>query len=105
MTVVAQKGSFFRRNSLAISQSLLAIVLVAGLQLVPPDRGSMVYVPLTHDAADRLSSVALRKDARLLAKGTTFATITISGERPNLWHSLIQDGVLVISANPRLCSA
>ena len=105
MTTAARKGTFLRRNSVPISQSLLAIVLVAGLQLVPPDRGSMVYVPLTQDAAARLSSVALRNDARLLARGRTFATITISGERPDMWHSLIQDGVLVISANPRLCSA
>lgn len=76
-----------------------AAALVA-FAFAPPERGNLLYVPLTRDA--RPAQAAIEEGAALLARGP-MGSVVVRGDRPRDAGALLRAGILVTAAPAALC--
>lgn len=68
----------------------------------PPDRGNLLFVPLTRDA--RPAQAALADGFALLARGP-IGSVVVRGDHPRDMGALLRAGILVTAAPSALCGA
>ncbi len=86
----------------AVSQLVVATVILAVIALSPPPRGAMLMVPLTGQVA-AVVNVAVDGKAALLAQGPLPGSMIVLGDRAALRAPALAQGILVLSAPRALC--
>lgn len=87
--------------ALAAQTGLLFCVGLIGL--VPPERGTMLLIPLTSDGAAALTDVAERSGAVVVGLGALRGSRIVAGERRRLVAPMLSHGILVLNGLPVFC--
>ncbi len=87
---------------LAQTGLLLCIGLIG---LVPPERGTMLLVPLTSNGAAALGDVAERSGALVVGMGAVRGSRIVAGERRRLLAPMLSRGILVLNGLPAFCGS
>lgn len=85
------------------AQVALAIAGLAAAGLAPPERGSLLAVPLGNASAAEIINVALAQGAGIEGRGPWGDTVVLWGERDPLSAALRAHGVVLLAASPELC--
>lgn len=81
-----------------------ALVFASSLVgLAPPERGSMLLVPLTAQASRDIDTLVARSGAEVTGIGYLPSSRFVRGERIPLLPQMLRSGVLVVSGSPPLC--
>jgi hypothetical protein len=91
-------------NSLMGLQVAVAAIALGWLLLAPPAQGQMLLVPLTHAASERLPSLAIQGNTRLIATGPLPGSLVVEGRRSELTR-LFRYSTLVVAVPPGGCRA
>jgi hypothetical protein len=90
---------FFRPRAAALLIQLLAMFGIVGtLVAAPPEKGRMMLVPLTTDAAHGMVAMAIDRGASLVARGPLPGSIIVNGDRAILLRALLRQGVALVAA-------
>lgn len=87
-----------RGYGLAVCQLMFAVLVVAGLVVVPPSSGRMLLVPLTGSDRDSLASMAVGAGSRLVGNGPFKGSLVVAGDRGALMSAFMPRRVLVLRA-------
>lgn len=86
-----------------VAQGGLILFGLTAVYAMPPARGRMLLVPLTHDGRIGLVPAAVAHGARLVASGPWAGSILVEGRRNDLVRPLLGRGVIAISARAGGC--
>jgi hypothetical protein len=93
-----------RSRAAALLVQLLAVVLAVGVAfLAPPERGRMMLVPLSADAAHGMIALAVEHGAALVGPGSLPGSMVVDGRRADLIGALFAHGVALLGASAAGC--